>query len=174
MMDSIGLAFEALGKSDLLGRIVSTFDLIEIASGEIDFAKQRHPDRAEDIDNQFLALSQGSEMFNGKLDLYRAHCREWLEDYANHRDRDATRAQLLVILSQMSNVAPLNSTATWAYAECFDYVYRRLLGRKVLHDIDPVEMIRSVRGMTHVDEKNAFLTSLGRRIKSSTPPIQGG
>jgi len=104
---------EILG-GDLAGVMGATFERMEWAEDEITRAQRRHPAAADAIWHSFRLLTPENGTFErmGTEFVYRSHCAEILDRVAAGQDtRPGTAAEVIVAISQASELAPLTDTA---------------------------------------------------------------
>jgi len=105
------------GAAAQIGR---AFALMEACEEEIAAAKKRHRRRAAAIDKVFGVSAPTTPVVGKGEELYRAHVREMIERaVAGTPAVDATDAELIGALCDMSQIAPLNSVAGQLYERLF-------------------------------------------------------
>jgi len=96
------------------------FELIAIAEQVIDEYKGKHPE----VNNLFSALRPESDFGSMVDEVYEHHCHELIKRFiAGQKLEDGTDAEVMMVLSNTSIVAPLNLDGSLAYARIFDKIY---------------------------------------------------
>ena len=104
--------------------IEDTFSCMEIAEEVIAAAKQAQPDHEEVIHETFRYLCPTEALRGKAVDLCRAHCQEIIQRVIDReRLEPATNPEMCGALSDLSLIAPLNSTASYLYHRCFKRVF---------------------------------------------------
>lgn len=125
-----------LGIFDAGSAVASAFRRMGIAEEEIDAAKRRCPRRKKAIHAAFAVLC-ASHLGRFSDDVYRAHAREIIGRVMRGEPIEpGTDAEILVLLSEQSLVAPLASD----YAHAMSHVFHR-----VFPDADPERFERAGR-----------------------------
>lgn len=102
----------------------TTFDRVDIAEEEIRAAKRRFPTCASEIHAAFALLCPTEPLRDLSEDVFRFHCKEILERVANGHDvRLGTTAELLGLLSNVSQMAPPTRVSVLLYQELFLRLY---------------------------------------------------
>lgn len=139
-----------------VGEAVSfAFSAIGVAEERIDRAKARHPEAADLLDRAFVALRPRSALFRRPVHdrVLEAHMDEILlrvveEGEAADLTR-ATYAEACLVLSRLTEMAPLSETWRTAYVVTFMETFgedeaERVLGWKLLHRADEDRRDRAV------------------------------
>lgn len=106
--------------------IVSAFEHMRIAEEEIKSAKQRYPQKAQELHASFRLLCPPESFTKYPPDLYRAHAKELLQRIARSKDITlATRAELCIVLSEASLLAPLENDYACLYSQSFRVIFPR-------------------------------------------------
>lgn len=113
-------AFQAIGGSHS-NAITAIFADMAIAEDEITRGIERHPDQADALwRGTFAYLRRGRLLRTLSDAVYRAHCGELIDRYAENGDMDAsTDAEAMALLCDMSMATPLNNDATGLYLRMF-------------------------------------------------------
>jgi hypothetical protein len=102
--------------SDIQQMLDSLLDKMPWAEQEIRAAQRRHPQAADRIEQGMPLLCPTFALMDNDR-VYRAHCRELLDRLAQGRDtRPGTAAECCLALCEVSQRAPLTSTAAGLYA----------------------------------------------------------
>ncbi|GAB3686615.1 hypothetical protein [Saccharopolyspora tripterygii] len=97
---------------DVRRELTPVFDMMEWGEDEISTARRRHPAHADTLHHSFTLLRPTNERMRTEF-VYRGHTRELLDRVAQGEDtRQATGAEVVLALCQVSQTAPLNATAT--------------------------------------------------------------
>lgn len=87
-------------------------DMMGWAEEEISAAQHRHPAYSDTLHHSFILLHSHDERMRTEF-VYRGHARELLDRVAEGANtRPATAAEITLAFCQISQAAPLNSTAT--------------------------------------------------------------
>jgi hypothetical protein len=110
---------------DVLGpQISNIFDCMEVAEKEIFRAKTRYPEKADTLENSFMYMVPpvGYQRFG--MDLYKAHVLELLEHVASGENvANPTKSEILMMLSSLSEKAPLQTDACKLYYDLFTELF---------------------------------------------------
>lgn len=109
--------------SDLLA---GTFDLTDWAENEIEKAQKRHPESWDVLYHSFRLLTPSAIIQKVKPAefVYRAHCRELLEQVARGKDtRPATDAEIACMCSEASLATPLRTSAVGLYMRVWNRAF---------------------------------------------------
>jgi len=116
-----------------VGRAIDdAFGKMEVAEEMIDTFQDRHPERADAIDDSFWILKPGSLLTGVPEAVYRGHVRELLTRVSmTEADTEAdaqatavaTDAECLMALSETSLQTPLPRKAKWAFAALIESVF---------------------------------------------------
>jgi hypothetical protein len=120
--------FGCFGDASVGRAIDDAFEKMEVAEEMIDTFQDRHPERADAIDDAFWILKPGSLLIGVPEAVYRSHVRELLTRVAmTEADAVATAvatdAECLMALSEASLRAPLPREAKWAFAVLIESVF---------------------------------------------------
>ena len=115
--------FQAIGAGSLLGTVQSVFDQMAIAELEIKRYTVRFPGNSVDIGRSFVQLRWVLKTPIPEV-VYRSHVRELLTRVVNDQSlMRGTRAEVLMLLSEASQLAPLCSRRVALYLKLFDELY---------------------------------------------------
>jgi hypothetical protein len=131
--DALALAEKVLGFE--LGGIVSMFAQLDWAEEEIEAAQRRHRIKAPVLYHAFRLLEPTLPLMRTEF-VYRAHCRELLDRLATGGDtRPGTDAEMAIVCSEMSQVAPLNTAGVTVYMRCWRRAFpdKDVFGKHVPH-----------------------------------------
>jgi hypothetical protein len=113
----------------------SVFAFMEIAEDVISEKISDDPKNADIYSSHFLALRPSDEFTSGRWhdDVYRRHCEEILDRAVIGGDlRYPTKAEILVVLSKISEKTPLNSAATSLYSKLFLDLFGKIVDGMVV------------------------------------------
>ena len=100
--------------------MVFAFDCMEIAEHEIATAKAKYPLQADLIDGLFAYLCPPPGMQDFGTLVYTVYVKEQIERVVDQiRIEHPTKAEILMVLSRMSEKAPLTPDATKLYVDLF-------------------------------------------------------
>lgn len=121
--DSLETLFEEIGAGWLLGTLQSVFDQMAIAEQEIKHFMAHFPGNHVDIQRAFVQLRWLLKVPVPEV-VYRAHVRELLTRVVNDQSlMRGTKAEVLMLLSAASQVAPLGTRKIALYLKLFDELY---------------------------------------------------
>jgi len=110
--------------------ISSAFDHMRIAEEEIAAAKSRYPKKAAELHASFRLLCPGESFAKYAPQIYRAHAKELLQRIARGKDLAlSTRAELCIVLSEASLLAPLENDYACLYSQSFRVVFPKIYAR---------------------------------------------
>lgn len=115
--------FREIGGGALLGAVQSALDQMAIAEEEIKHYTDRFPGNHVDIRRAFVQLRWMLKMPVPES-VYRAHVQELLTRVVNDQSlMRGTRAEVLMLLSEASRMAPLRTRYVALYLKLFDKLY---------------------------------------------------
>lgn len=104
--------------------IADAFRRMQIAEQEIAAAEQREPEHARELHHAFKYLCPTEPLTQLSDEVYRLHCREILDRVAKGTDLHfGTATEILAVLAELSQAAPLTRDATLLYMELFDRLF---------------------------------------------------
>lgn len=116
-----GVAADVLGP--ITDAVQSAFDQMAIAEREMRAYTEQFPERGDAIDQTFVQLRWTLGTVAPEA-VYIAHVRELLMRVVERRSlQPGTKAEVLMLLSETSLVAPLGARRAALYAELFDELY---------------------------------------------------
>lgn len=99
--------------------LTNTFRSMEIAEQEINKAKGRWPRKKDALHKSFRLLMPGP-LSGVREEVYRHHCQEILERVVKDEDTTlATKAEMMVAISEFTLKIPINSTMAALYERLF-------------------------------------------------------
>lgn len=150
--------------ADIRTALGSLFDAMRWAEDEIDTAARRHPSAADRIHASFMLLRPTQPLMRTEM-VYRAHCRELLDRVAHGDDtRPGTAAECCIALSDISQLAPLRTSAVGLYTRMW-----RLAGLPAAALTDPSEHYEALH-KTVIDDHEAWLRHTLRQTWRVLPP----
>lgn len=115
--------FDQIGAGSLLGTLQTVFDQMAIAEREIERYTARFQGNRVDIQRAFVQLRWILKIPVPEA-VYRSHVRELLTRVANDQSlMRGTKAEVLMLLSEASLVAPLGPRRAALYLMLFDELY---------------------------------------------------
>ena len=155
------------------GTIAQLFNCIEIAENEIAAFKRRYPTRRADLYNAFKHLQPPSYMLDKDTRIYKAHVRELLERIAK-RDSDprATRAEILLALSELSFRTPIRREAANAAAILFREIFGALppgVSALDVHGQEAREAVQEAKRALGIRHKG--IAKLARPVRRRRPDL---
>jgi hypothetical protein len=115
--------FKEIGAGALLGTVQSAFDQMAIAEQEMKRFTVRFPANRVDIRRAFVQLRWVLKTAVPEV-VYRSHVQELLTRVVNDQSlMRGTKAEVLMLLSEASQVAPMGACRVALYLKLFDEIY---------------------------------------------------
>lgn len=127
-------SLRGLGIDDVLDATARVFESIEIAEQETRKAQDAWPERKDLLHGAFMLLKP-PDAFSGKDSrLYRHHCAELLGRVAKKTSiTPNTKAEIMLILSELSLVTPIGHDYAVLYGELFGEIMgQNIVGRDMV------------------------------------------
>lgn len=155
---SLEALFEEIGAGALFGTLQSVFDQMAIAEAEIKRFTARFPGNHVDIRRAFVQLRWMLKVPVPEI-VYRAHVRELLTRVVNDQSlMRGTKAEVLMCLSEASQIAPLGSRKVALYLKLFDELYPQAFDHEPVVIQEPWvgsshELLEALRHTTKTDRR---------------------
>jgi hypothetical protein len=150
--------FEEIGAGSLFGTLQSVFDQMAIAEAEIKCFTARFPGNHVDIRRAFVQLRWMLKVPVPEV-VYQAHVRELLTRVVNDQSlMRGTKAEVLMLLSAASQIAPLSIRKMALYLKLFDELYPHAFDHEPVVIQEPWvgssdELLETLRHKTKTDRR---------------------
>ena len=150
--------FEEIGAGSLFGTLQSVFDQMAIAESEIKHFTTRFSGNQVDLQRAFVQLRWMLDVPVPEV-VYREHVRELLTRVVNDQSlMRGTKAEVLMLLSAASQIAPLGLRKIALYLKLFDELYPQAFGHEPVVIQEPWvgssdELLEALRHRTKTDRR---------------------